>query len=99
MDGFMNSLNEYQKVSLVDIMHGIQEQAFLVFSIKADALHGIMPALVIVMQPIDVAYPSLEAVVSITDKEHPTTKELQARISSQLGIKLIVYSSPVKAPT
>jgi hypothetical protein len=57
-------------------MHGIQEQAFLVSSVKVDSMHGVMPALVIFMQPVDVACRSLELVVSIIDKEHPTTKEL-----------------------
>jgi hypothetical protein len=49
------------------------------------------------MQPVDVTCPSLKLVVSITDKEHMTTKELQMRVSSQLGIKVIVNNSPVRA--
>jgi hypothetical protein len=50
-----------------------------------------MPFSVIHMQLVDVTCLSLELVVSITDKEHPTTKELQVRISSQLGLKVIVH--------
>jgi hypothetical protein len=35
-----------------------------------------MPMLIILMQPVDVTYPSLELVAPIVDKEHLTKDEL-----------------------
>jgi hypothetical protein len=55
-------------VSLIDIMHGVEKQAFLAFYIKANAVHGVMPLSIILMQLIDVSCTCLEMVVSITDK-------------------------------
>jgi hypothetical protein len=63
-------------VSLVDIMHGIEEQALFAFGIKADAIHGVMLVLIILMQPLDVTCPSLKPVVSIANEEHVTKEEL-----------------------
>jgi hypothetical protein len=37
------------------------------------------------MQPVDVTCPSLELVVPIADKEHPTREELQVRIGAKLA--------------
>jgi hypothetical protein len=85
-------------VSLIDVMHGIEEQAFLAFSIKADAINGVVPLSIIGMQPVDVTCPGLEPKVPITNKEHPTKEELQVRVSNQLGFELTVHSSPVKVP-
>jgi hypothetical protein len=61
-------------------MHGIQEQASLAFSVKADGVHGVMPLLVITMEPVNVPCPCLEAVVPITDKNHAATQEAQVRV-------------------
>jgi hypothetical protein len=63
-------------VSFVVIMHGIQEQASFAWSIKANVVYGVMPMLIILMQPVDVTYPSLELVAPIVDKEHLTKDEL-----------------------
>jgi hypothetical protein len=56
-------------VSLVDIMHGIEEQASLALCIKANTVNGVMPFSVILMQPIDVSCPCHESVVPIIDKK------------------------------
>jgi hypothetical protein len=61
-------------VSLVDIVHGIHEQATLASSIQADVVHYVVPLSVISVQPINVACPCLEAIVPITDEEHTTIK-------------------------
>jgi hypothetical protein len=63
-------------VSIVDIMHGIQEQASFASSIKANAIHGVMPLSIILVQPVDVICPSLEPMVFIANKEHLTRKEV-----------------------
>jgi hypothetical protein len=57
-----------------------------------------MPLLIILMQSIDIIYPSLKPVVPIAYKEHPTREELEVRVSSQLGLKFIICSSLVRAP-
>ena len=54
-------------------MYGIQEQASLAFSVKVDGIHGVMPLLVITMEPVNVSYPCLEVVVSIADKKYAAT--------------------------
>jgi hypothetical protein len=64
-------------------MHGIQEQASLAFSVKADGVYGIMPLSVITMEPVNVPYPCLEAVVSIANKKHAATQEAQALVEKQ----------------
>jgi hypothetical protein len=69
-----------KKVSLVDIVHGIQKQASLAFSVKADGVHGVMPLSVITIEPVNVPCPCLEAVVPITDKKHAATQEAQVRV-------------------
>ena len=63
-------------VSFIVIMHGIQKQASFVWSIKATAVYGVIPMLIIFMQPIDVTCLSLEVVPPIVDKEHLTKEEL-----------------------
>ena len=63
-------------VSIVDIMHGIQEQASLANSIKANAIHRVMPLSIILIQPVDVICPSLEPMVSIANKEYLTRKDV-----------------------
>jgi hypothetical protein len=65
---------EWYRVSLVDIVHGIHEQATLASSVQANAVHYVMPLQVISVQPVNVACPCLEAMVPITDEEHMTTK-------------------------
>jgi hypothetical protein len=49
-------------------MHGIHEQATLASSFQADAIYCIVPLSVILVQPVNVACPCLEAMVSITDE-------------------------------
>jgi hypothetical protein len=72
----MNELSNYKfMVSLVDIMHGIEEQASLALCIKANAINGVMPFSVVLMQPFNVSCPCHEPVVPIADKKHPATKE------------------------
>jgi hypothetical protein len=45
-----NQLSKVEKiVSLVDIMHGIQEQTSLVYSIKENVVKGIIPLSIILM--------------------------------------------------
>jgi hypothetical protein len=61
-------------------MHGIQEQASLAFSVKADGVHRVMPLLVITMEPVNVPCPCLKAVVPIADKKHAATQEAQVRV-------------------
>jgi hypothetical protein len=69
-----------KKVLLVDIMHGIQEQASLAFSVKADGVHRVMPLSIITMELVNVPYPCLEAVVPIADKKHAATQKSQVRV-------------------
>jgi hypothetical protein len=39
-----------------------------------------MPLYVITMQPLNIAYPCLESVVSIANKKHTTIEELKVRV-------------------
>jgi hypothetical protein len=61
-------------------MHGIQEQASLASSIKADGVHRVMPLSVIFMEFVNIPCPCLEPVVSIADKKHAATQEVQVRV-------------------
>jgi hypothetical protein len=61
-------------------VHGIQEQASLASSVKADDVHGVMPLSVISKEPINVPCPCLEPVVPIADKEHAAIQEAQVRV-------------------
>jgi hypothetical protein len=50
------------------------------------------------MQLFNVACPSLELVVPITNEKHMTIEELKVRIWSQLGFKLLIDWGSVRAP-
>ena len=67
-------------VSLVDVMHGIEKLACLASCIKVDAIHKVVPTSVHAMQLLDDACLSLEPVVSITNIEYSTRKELKMRV-------------------
>ena len=83
---------------LVDVMHGIQEEAFLATCIQANAVHSIVPLPLSTMQPLNDTCPSLVLVVPIAYEEHATGEELEVRARSQFGFKLSVDSGPVRAP-
>ena len=67
-------------IILVDVMHGIEELACPTSCIKADAIHGEGPTPICAMQPLNDAYPSLESMISITNIEHSTRKELKMKV-------------------
>jgi hypothetical protein len=85
-------------VSLVDVMHRIEEASFPCLWYQGRYFNRVVPLLIIGMQLVDVTCLGLEPVVHITDKEYPTREELQVWISSQLGFELSVHSIPVRAP-
>jgi hypothetical protein len=76
-------------------MHGIQEQASLASSIKADGVHRVMPLSVIFMEFVNIPCPCLEPVVSIADKKHAATQEVQVRVWS---LKLLINWGLVETP-
>ena len=77
--------------SLVDILHGIEKLALLASSIKADAIHRIVPTPVRAMQPPNDTCPSLKPVVSITNIEHSTREKVKMWVEFQLSFKLLIY--------
>ena len=83
---------------LVDIIHGIQEDAGLVPRIKDYAMNQNVLGLVIAMEVVHMTPPHRNSMVSLPHVEHLARESGKVRISHKLGLKVVVGGLPKAAP-